>query len=254
MTDSDWGQFVGSGNDASAAAPTAGEAVEAALGETIHHSDPGTPTEDDSTAQTQQEPASADATAPTHHDPSAADDAAAAPTASAHDPSAAADDTAQVHHDPSAVDTGAAASTGDSGTAASDGQPAPDGQTQPDQAATWEEWGQTSLATAAVMEEVASEHLQAAAEWASYGNVEAAQEELLEAQVATELGAESAAIASAEFELAAEYHEHVGDPSGSGSDGDPSAANQTEASGGAADSYDSGSSDDASAEPEHNQE
>lgn len=90
-------------------------------------------------------------------------------------------------------------------------QPADPAAGGADQAASWEAWGQDSLATAAVMEGVAAEHLQAASEWAAYGNAEAAQQELADAYVAAELGAESAAIASTEFELAAEYREHPGD-------------------------------------------
>ena len=77
-----------------------------------------------------------------------------------------------------------------------------------DAAGAWEDWGQSSLATAAVMEEVAAEHLEAASEWAAYGDVGMAREELAEAHIASELGAESAAIAQAEFEIAGEYREH----------------------------------------------
>ncbi len=90
---------------------------------------------------------------------------------------------------------------------------------------TWTDWGQGSLATAAVLEEVAAEHLETANEWAAYGNVEAAREELAEAQIASELGAESAVIAEAQFEIAAEFREHADD--GSATDDQLSGADDT---------------------------
>jgi hypothetical protein len=114
----------------------------------------------------------------------------------------------------------------------------------PDQAATWEEWGMNSVATAAVMENVAAEHLQAASEWAAYGNIEAAREELAEAHVAAELGAESASIAAAEFELAAEYREHaVDDGATAPGDAFSSDPNAFDATPGDTGSFDDNSSD-----------
>jgi hypothetical protein len=120
----------------------------------------------------------------------------------------------------------AAASAGQDSGAQPQPDSTPDAGTQPtDAAATWEEFGQASLVTSAVMEEVAAEHLQNASEWAAYGNIDAAKEELAEAQVAAELGAESAAIASAEFELAAEYREHGEDGSSTAADNSPAGTN-----------------------------
>lgn len=77
----------------------------------------------------------------------------------------------------------------------------------PGQGGTWEDWAQSSLAASAVMEEVAAEHLQAASDWAAYGNMEAAHEELAEAQIAAELGAQSAMMAQTEFEMSAASRE-----------------------------------------------
>lgn len=179
--------------------------------------------------------------------PAADDPAGAAPAGAAQPQDEPAATTGSSTDQPAEAAAAAAANPHDTSPDAVSAQPA-------DSTATWEEWGQGSLASAAVMEEVASEHLQAASEWAAYGDPEAAREELAEAQVAADLGAESATLSQAQFEMAAEYREHAGDGPAPG-DATEHEPGQYDASASDASSYDyatgaSGAADSGSPEPE----
>ncbi len=77
------------------------------------------------------------------------------------------------------------------------------------EAATWEAWAQHDMAEAAVLNEVAAEHLEAASEWAAYGNIEEAREELAQAEVAAEMAEMEGRMASMEERMA----EAVSEPS-----------------------------------------
>jgi hypothetical protein len=161
--------------------------------------------------------------------PAADDPAGAAPAGAAQPQDEPAATTGSSTDQPAEAAAAAAANPHDTSPDAVSAQPA-------DSAATWEEWGQGSLASAAVMEEVASEHLQAASEWAAYGDPEGAREELAEAQVA------------------AEYREHAGDGPAPG-DATEHEPGQYDASASDASSYDyatgeSGAADSGSPEPE----
>jgi hypothetical protein len=80
-----------------------------------------------------------------------------------------------------------------------------------DEAAGWQQWGDGDLANAASWQDDAAGHVQAANEWAAWGNVDAAQEELSSAQTAAEIADEASGNASTDLAIGADYMDTASD-------------------------------------------
>jgi len=179
MTDGNWGDFLSDTSQAGAGSP------EPAAG-TSEQPAPDRPAPD----QPFPEPALTSEPGDGHHasgdaaDPSAAP--AAGPTSSETAATAAAAATAATEPH----DGGATEADGSSTTA-----PDPD-------AATWESWSQADAAQAEALSQVASEHLEAASEWAAYGNLDQAQEEMAQAETAVEMAQMETTMAYMEHHMA----------------------------------------------------
>ena len=226
MADSTWGDFLADAvQDASAQTEeaTADPAVATA---------PGAP----------DEPETPDAQLADDGSPIATDDGS--PIATDDGSPIATDDGSPITTDdgstgPDGADDGSPIATGD-GSTGPDGASTAEAAATPDaipvtdaEAASWEAWSQQDMVQAEVLTEIASEHLQAASEWAALGNVEEAREELAQAELAAEMAHVEGSMASMEREMAeahlAEGQGLTGASDGTGSDWDSFGAGTADA-------------------------